>query len=94
MKIFPYHASLRKRNIAKFKDKIDALYSRYLEGITDYDKVYDLVEGWIAYAKQADTYNLRRKILAQLESGFSHQLSSKEVNRHLKHILANTRYAS
>ncbi len=86
MKIFPHHISLRKRNVVKLKNKMGDLSSKYFTGKIGYDEIYDSLEGWIAYAKQADTYNLRKKIIAQFESIFSQEISSKEINRHLKHL--------
>lgn len=86
LKIFPHHILLKKRNLIKFKNKINALSAEYFNGSIDYDEIYDSLEGWMAYAKQADTYNLRKKIIVQYESIFDQEISSKDINRHLKHL--------
>lgn len=46
--------------------------------------VYAILEGWNAYAKNADTYKLRTKILKGMEQKFTNEISAKEINRHLK----------
>lgn len=49
----------------------------------DYDEIYDFIEGWIAYAKNANTYKLRKKLLADFESKFPNEILTKEINRYL-----------
>ena len=47
----------------------------------DYDLIYDFMEGWMAHAKHANTYNFRKRVLTEFEASFCHETSSKEVNR-------------
>ncbi|MFH1669755.1 MAG: hypothetical protein ABIA62_07550 [Candidatus Woesearchaeota archaeon] len=42
------------------------------------------MEGWTAYAKNANTYRLRKNILAGFEEMFSEAMSTKELNRYVK----------
>ena len=35
-----------------------------------YDPIYNFLEGWTAYAKNANTHNLRRRIIASFEEIF------------------------
>lgn len=58
---FPYHRLLRKANIITMKKKIAQ---------RDYGSVCEFLEGWMAYANHADTYNLRNKIVKTVESNF------------------------
>ncbi len=81
MRIFLHHKLLKKKNVAKFRRKYARLQKQYDNGIILYDQMYDFMEGWIAYAKNADTYNLRKEIATKFEEKFCHEISSKEVNR-------------
>jgi hypothetical protein len=60
------------------------LNEQYKNNIIEYDSVYNFLEGWIAYAKNADTYQLRRKILTEVETNFPNEISTKEIYRHFK----------
>lgn len=81
LKIFPYHKIMKKRNVLSFRRQLRALCERYDAGEIMYDKVYDYLEGWIAYAKNADTYNIRKRITRSIEYKFQAEFSAKEYNR-------------
>lgn len=81
--ILPHYRLLKNRNLKKFKRKLKEIYSLYDNEEIGYDTIYDFMEGWLAYAKHADTYNLRKRIIAEFEQKFSSEISSKEVNRGL-----------
>ena len=49
---FYYHKLLRKRNINKMREKI----KQYKEGKITKNKFKEIYQGWIAYAKWANTY--------------------------------------
>lgn len=83
-RVFYYHKLLKKSNIRKMKQKLKALSQEYKLQEIDYDSVYDFLEGWIAYAKNANAYKLRKKITAEFEMGFANEISTKEINRYLK----------
>lgn len=53
---------LRKRNISNMKRKI----SLYKKGSLSFSKLFDIYQGWQAYAKWANTYNLRNKLKRQI----------------------------
>jgi hypothetical protein len=80
-RIFPHYKLLKKSNLRSMKNKLAIYKSGFQEGKIDYDKIYDFVEGWFAYAKNADTHNLRKKISVELENVFLNEISSKEINR-------------
>jgi hypothetical protein len=84
LRIFYHHKLLKTCNIRKFQKKQKELSEKYYDKEIDYDKIYDAIEGWIAYSKQADTYKLRNKILEDITVKFGGEISTKEYNRHLK----------
>ncbi len=81
-RVFYYHKLLNKRNIKKMRNKLTKY--KLNERKIDYDKIYASFEGWIAYAKHADTYKLRKQFTKDFEYMFSNQISSIEVNRLLR----------
>ncbi len=84
LKIFLHHKIMKKRNVRLFKRKLKLICEKYDNSEVMYDEVYDFLEGWIAYAKNADTYNVRKKVLTEFEMNFPNEISSKEINRYLK----------
>ena len=51
------------------RQKLRSLSQEYKLHEVDYDSVYDFLEGWTAYAKNANTYKLRRKISTAIKDG-------------------------
>ena len=84
MRIFPHHKLLKKKNLRKFERKLKNYFLSYNQRETDYDRIYDFLEGWYAYAKHANTYMLRRRITEEFEIDFKREISTKEINRKLK----------
>ena len=80
-KIFPHYRLMKRRNRRKFKRKLRETVCLFDNKEIAYDSIYDFIEGWIAYAKHANTYNLRQKILSEFENKFSGEISTKEINR-------------
>ena len=64
-----------------FYRKSDETYRRYKNKEIDYNSVYDFMEGWMAYAQNANTYDVRKRILSDFEEKYSSEISNKEVNR-------------
>lgn len=81
MRIFLRHKLLKKKNLRKFERKLKTYSLSYDDGDTNYDQIYDFVEGWCAYAKNADTYQLRQRLTNKFEIGFKTGISTKEINR-------------
>jgi len=86
MRIFPYHRLLKEKNLRKFYRKMKEVYSDFENGLIEYDAVYDLFEGWCAYAKNASTFKLRKKILNEFDRKFAAEISTKEVNRMMRSL--------
>ena len=80
-RIFYYHKLLKKSNLRKINKKFRSLKDDYDKGKIDYGIVCDSLEGWVAYAKQAKTYKLRKKFSKEIEKNFPNEISTKEINR-------------
>jgi len=69
-KIFPYHKIPRKTNIRKFYKKLKELKVLYREKQINREQVVESLEGWMAYARQGNTYKYRRKLLRNFNTHF------------------------
>jgi len=83
-RVFYYHRLLKRQNMIKMRRTYASLKARYIRGETGYDTIYNFLEGWLVYAKNADTYAMRRNFLAEFESAFPDEISTKELSRHCK----------
>lgn len=61
-RIFPKYKLLRKRNIKSMKNKIQ----RYKNHQTSKEKIIESFQGWNAYAKWANSFYLRRRLLRKI----------------------------
>jgi RNA-directed DNA polymerase len=86
LRIFPYYKLLKKKNLGKFEKKLRELLFDYDKNLIYYDQIYDFLEGWCAYARNANTYKLRERMLEQIEEKFVCEISTKEINRYLKEV--------
>ena len=78
-RIFCYHILLKKSNLRKMKINFGILKKDYKEKRIDCDILYDFLEGWFAYAQNANNHKLRKKIASEFEKEFPNELSTKEV---------------
>jgi len=90
-RIFPYHKILKKKSIQLFYQKIAIFNENFQLKVIDYDPIYNYLEGWLAYSKQANTFNIRNRISAFLENNFYSEISTKEVNRSKQYFLFKQR---
>lgn len=81
---FYKHRLLRKRNVRKVYSKLKELRKDYSLGLVDYDKIDEVLCGWLAYAKTANTHKLRSKIISLFEQSFPGEVSSREINQWIK----------
>nr|AQS31691.1 hypothetical protein [uncultured archaeon]AQS34501.1 hypothetical protein [uncultured archaeon]AQS34522.1 hypothetical protein [uncultured archaeon] len=84
LRIYLHHRLLTKMNIRKFKKRLTKICEQYENNEIGYDAIYDFIEGWVAYSKNANTYNLRNRLFHPLEYTFGNEISTKEYNRYLK----------
>jgi len=85
-RIFNYFKLLKKFNRKNIQRKLKKLHDLFLEKELTYDKIYEILQGSFAYMKQANTYNLRKKIYFKIEKVFSKEVSSLEVNKTIKYF--------
>jgi len=85
-RIFSYHRLLKKSNIRKMRKKFGEMKGCYANKATAFDDIYDYLEGWLAYAKQANTYGLRKRFAREIEGIFQNEFSTKEFNRLVKKV--------
>lgn len=78
---FYHHKILKKKSARRLHRKVHLLEQDYCSGKIDYDKIYDFLEGWCAYVRNANTFRLRKKLLGQIENQFLQEISTKEINR-------------
>ena len=69
-KLFYYFGLLRKRNVRYFLRRLQRFEKRYNEGLINSSNILDSVEGWLAYAIWSDTYNLRKRIVKEINDRF------------------------
>ncbi len=81
---FYYHRLLRKTSRKKILLKLESYKQQYDQKKIDYNKIYDCAQGWIAYARHANTRNLRKRIAQLVDQYFPNELSTTEINRLLK----------
>ena len=83
-RIFYYHKLIRKTNLRKMQRKLDSYKREYDMTLIDYDKIFEFLQGWCAYAKHANTYKLRNNLSKKIELYFPRAVSTIEINRLLK----------
>jgi RNA-directed DNA polymerase len=59
---FYYYNLLRKRNIKNMQRKINSFNKKEMS----YDKLFDRFQGWRAYAKWSNNYNLTKRLISQM----------------------------
>ncbi len=83
-RVFTNHILLARKNIQHFNRKKQALFSAYELGLSTYDELYDVIEGWLAHVQHLNTYKLRKKIIQEWSFHFLHEISLKEIHRFLR----------
>ncbi len=83
---FYHHKLLKQRNIKNIYKKIKVLKEDYDLRLINYDIIYDSLQGWIAFARNADTYKLRTKVVSLIEQNFPNEISTIEINKIIKMV--------
>ncbi len=81
---FYHYKLLRKMNLRKAERQLEEFRKQFDKYELSYDDVYQSFQSWFAYAKQANTYRIRKKITSKIETYFPNEVSSIEINRLLK----------
>jgi len=63
-RLFYHHLLLRRKNMKKARRRLERMARQYARGELDQQDVQRSLAGWLGYARFADTYNFRRRLLA------------------------------
>jgi len=86
LRVFYHHKLLRKTNLRKMKKTLITYKQLYQEGKLNYDTIYEYLQGWLAYAKQANTHKLRKKLLEAIEREFPNEIATLQINKLVKKV--------
>lgn len=67
-RVYPNHRLLKYKNIIRMKHKIFFFQKDLAEKTINLEIAASSIQGWFAYAEQANTYNLRKEISMQIEN--------------------------
>ena len=62
-KVFYYYKKIRRRNIRIFRKNLNEKLKRYRSGEITKIMLIENLQGWFGYARWADTYKFRKKVL-------------------------------
>ena len=93
-RMFPNHRLVRKSNLRKFEKKLKEEQGLYCEEQISREKVVEHIEGWMAYAKHANTYAYRRELLKRFNKLFpirhtSQIIHSKKMRNFYRKVYAS-----
>lgn len=93
-RMFPNHRLVRKSNLHKFEKKLKQDQLLYREEQISREKVVEHIEGWMAYAKHANTYAYRRDLLRKFNKNFpikdkSQIIRSKKMRNFYRKVYAS-----
>jgi len=82
-RIFYHHLLLRRKNMKKARKRLDRMARLYAQGKLDQKDVKQSLVGWLGYARFANTYNFRRRLLAnfRLSRTSGSKGSHEEINQ-------------
>ncbi len=66
-RVFYRHKLPRKRNIRSIKTRVTRLIASCKRSVSEPERIRETLEGWSAYARHANTYQLRRKLGIETE---------------------------
>ena len=82
---------VKKKNIKRFQKRFKDLCIKCQNRLIDYDELFNFIEGWCAYARNANTYKLKKNALKRFESLFPGEISTKEIPKcHKNHLFFTT----
>lgn len=64
-RVFYYYRLLKKSNARRILKRLEKFKCRYEKEQMSKEEIVHSIQGWMAYAKFANTYNLRNKVLEQ-----------------------------
>ncbi len=69
-RIFHNYRLLKRSNARRIWKRLEVFKQKYYNGKISQDQVAKSLEGWIAYAKFANTYNLRKRVILRSDEYF------------------------
>jgi len=66
-KCFYHYKLIRRRNIRKIHNKLKEKIKLYKSGKIEKETIQEILQGWNAYAKQGNSYKLRKKLIAKIK---------------------------
>ncbi|MBU4456458.1 MAG: reverse transcriptase/maturase family protein [Nanoarchaeota archaeon] len=85
-RIFYHHKLIVKKNMRKFEKKMQRMKKLYQINKINREKIIEKYEGWIAYARNANTFNLINKFMNYFYKLFNYQIASLEIDRWLNQL--------
>lgn len=76
-RIFYHHKLLNKKNIKKFERNLKQLQKEYSQNKINREEIIEKVDGWITYAKNANTHKYCKKLTNKINNLFS---SKENIN--------------
>lgn len=80
IRIYPHHKLLNKKNIRRFKKRLLIRSEEYQNEGLPREQVVDQFQGWLAYARNANTYNLRRNVTKEFNNLFPIEVTRQKIN--------------
>ena len=72
-RVFYHHKLIRKSNLNDFDKKFNQMKFLFNEGFLTREKVFESIEGWMAYARHGNTYKYRRHIIRKFSKLFPYE---------------------
>lgn len=94
LKIFYHYSLVRDSNRRNFERKLKELKILYKEGQINREQVIESLEGWLAFAKHANSYKYRRELLRNFNKSFpikdrSQIIRSKKIKNFFRKFYAS-----
>ncbi len=70
-RVFYHHRLLKKSNSKRIWKRLEKFKQKYDNGEIEREEIVQSMEGWFAYTKFANTYNLRKRVAAKFNELFS-----------------------
>jgi len=64
-RVFPNHVRIRKSNVHRFKRRLRRMQEAYRKGEMSVKEIGIRIQSWLAHAGHADSYHLRRNLMAK-----------------------------
>ena len=87
-RIFNHHKLLKKGNMKHFERKLNQMEIMFKEGLLDREKIVEILEGWLAYAVNGDTYKYRKYVVKNFNRLFpiDKSIPIKNKKKHLNFL--------